>query len=145
MERYTSPYDFLWTLSLQGTATTMRRVPVTRSMPRRKEANEGEIKDGASYRNTENFGAYHFKESVNSIAYYAEQSFEETIQKTYFIYDIEKQYEPWNEIENSIPVMLNVWKNKHEDIATLFRNRKKQEAEGPMVLLQHIYYQLYIG
>lgn len=30
-----------------------------------------------------------FKESVNSIAYYAEQSFEETIQKTYFIYDIE--------------------------------------------------------
>ncbi|AJG57533.1 YpoC family protein [Bacillus cereus] len=85
-----------------------------------------------------------FKESVNSIAYYAEQSFEETIQKTYFIYDIEKQYEPWNdiekqyepwnEIENSIPVMLNVWKNKHEDIATLFRNRKKQEAEGPMIL-----------
>ncbi len=27
--------------------------PFTRSMPRRKEANEGEIKDGASDRNTE--------------------------------------------------------------------------------------------
>lgn len=104
-------------------------------MPRRKEANEGEIKDGASYRNTERISVLTiFKESVNSIAYYAEQSFEETIQKTYFIYDIEKQYEPWNEIENSIPVMLNVWKNKHGDIATLFRNRKKQEAEGPMIL-----------
>ena len=51
---------------------------------------------------------------------------------------MERQYEPWNEIENSIPVMLNVWKNKHEDIATLFRNRKKQEAEGPMILLQHL-------
>ncbi len=87
-----------------------------------------------------------FKESINSIAYYTEQSFEETIQKTYFIYDMERQYEPWNEIENSIPVMLNVWKNKHEDIATLFRNRKKQEAEGPMILFcKDIYYQLYIG
>ncbi len=30
--------------------------------------------------------------------------------------------------------MLNVWKNKHEDIAILFRNRNKQEAEGPMIL-----------
>lgn len=74
-----------------------------------------------------------FKESINSIEYHTEQSFEEIIQKNYFIFDIEKQYEPWNEIENSIPVMLNVWKNKHEDIATLFRNRKKQEAEGPMI------------
>ena len=115
-------------------------------MPRRKEANEGEIKDGASDRNTERISVLTiFKESINSIAYYTEQSFEETIQKTYFIYDMERQYEPWNEIENSIPVMLNVWKNKHEDIATLFRNRKKQEAEGPMILLRHIYYQLYIG
>ncbi|GAB6417780.1 hypothetical protein bcgnr5390_34020 [Bacillus luti] len=75
-----------------------------------------------------------FKEGVNSIAYNIEQSFEEIIQNTYFIFDIERQYEPWNEIEKSIPTMLNVWKNKHEEIATLFRNRKKQEAESPMIL-----------
>ena len=30
-----------------------------------------------------------FKESKNSIVYYTEQSFEETIQNTYFIYDME--------------------------------------------------------
>ncbi|MBY7122993.1 GTPase [Bacillus sp. 16GRE42] len=76
-----------------------------------------------------------FKESANSITYHTDQSFEEIIQNTYFIHDIERQYEPWNEIENSIPVLLKVWKSKHEDIATLFRNRNKQEAEGPMILL----------
>lgn len=75
-----------------------------------------------------------FKESTNSITYHTDQSFEEIIQNTYFIHDIERQYEPWNEIENSIPVLLNVWKSKYEDIATLFRNRNKQEAEGPMIL-----------
>ncbi|MBP3968467.1 GTPase [Bacillus sp. WL1] len=75
-----------------------------------------------------------FKASIHSVAYDTERPFEEIIQNTYFIYDMERQYEPWNEIENSIPVMLNVWKNKHEDIATLFRNRNKQEAEGPMIL-----------
>ncbi|HDR6316240.1 GTPase [Bacillus cereus] len=75
-----------------------------------------------------------FKESANSITYHTDQSFEEIIQNTYFIHDIERQYEPWNEIENSIPVLLNVWKSKYEDIATLFRNRNKQEAEGPMIL-----------
>ncbi|MGE7882542.1 YpoC family protein [Bacillus sp. NPDC094077] len=76
-----------------------------------------------------------FKEGVNSIEYHTEQSFEEIIQNTYFIFDIERHYEPWNEIEKSIPVMLNVWKSKHEEIATLFRERKKQEAESPMILL----------
>ena len=75
-----------------------------------------------------------FKESVNLIKYHTDNSFEEIIQNTYFIFDIERQYEPWKEIENSIPAMLNVWKNKHEDIAILFRNRNKQEAEGPMIL-----------
>ncbi|HDR7705078.1 TPA: GTPase [Bacillus thuringiensis] len=75
-----------------------------------------------------------FKESVNSIEYHTDESFEEIIQNTYFIFDIERQYEPWKEIENSIPAMLNVWKNKHEDIAILFRNRNKQEAEEPMIL-----------
>ncbi|PFJ12133.1 GTPase [Bacillus cereus] len=75
-----------------------------------------------------------FKKSVKSIVYHTDQSFEEIIQNTYFIFDIKKHYEPWNEIEKSIPAMLNVWKNKHEEIATLFRNRKKQEAERPMIL-----------
>lgn len=75
-----------------------------------------------------------FNEGGNSIVYHTDQSFEEIIQNTYFIFDIERQYEPWNEIETTIPAMLNVWKNKQEEIATLFRNRKKQEAEGPMIL-----------
>ncbi|MED1085891.1 YpoC family protein [Bacillus mycoides] len=75
-----------------------------------------------------------FKESANSITYHTDQSFEEIIQNTYFIFDIERKYEPWNEIETSIPAVLNIWKSKHEEIAILFRNRKKQEAEGPMIL-----------
>lgn len=86
-----------------------------------------------------------FKESANSITYHTDQSFEEIIQNTYFIFDIERKYEPWNEIETSIPAVLNIWKSRHEEIATLFRNRKKQEAEGPMILLQHTCYRLYIG
>lgn len=94
-------------------------------MPRRKETNEGEIKDGASYRNTERVSVRTiFKESANSITYHTDQSFTEIIQNTYFIFDIERQYEPWNEIEKSVPAMLHVWKSKHEEIAILFRNRK---------------------
>lgn len=68
-----------------------------------------------------------FKESANSITYRTDQSFEEIIQNTYFIFDIERQYEPWNEIETSIPAVLNIWKSKHEEIATLFRNRKNKK------------------
>ncbi|WP_242214188.1 YpoC family protein [Bacillus cereus group sp. BfR-BA-01383] len=75
-----------------------------------------------------------FKESANSITYHTDKSFTEIIQNTYFIFDIERQYEPWNEIEKSVPAMLHVWKSKHEEIAILFRNRKKQEAEDPMIL-----------
>ena len=86
-----------------------------------------------------------FFKSVNLIKYHTDNSFEEIIQNTYFIFDIERQYEPWKEIENSIPVMLNVWKNKHEDIAILFRNRNKQEAEDTMILLQLTCYRLSIG
>ena len=75
-------------------------MPIARSMSRGKEENEGELKDGASYRNTERISIRTiFKEGVNSIAYNIEQSFEEIIQNTYFIFDIERQYEPWNEIE----------------------------------------------
>ncbi|PGB01741.1 YpoC family protein [Bacillus toyonensis] len=75
-----------------------------------------------------------FRKNANSIKYHTDQSFEEIIQNTYFIFDIERQYEPWNKIETSIPTVLSVWKNKHEEIATLFQNRKKQEAERPMLL-----------
>ncbi|MED1566952.1 YpoC family protein [Bacillus paramycoides] len=75
-----------------------------------------------------------FEEDVKSITYHTDQSFEEIIQNIYFIFDIEKQYEPWNELEKSIPAVLNTWKTKQDEIATLFRNRKKQEAEGPMIL-----------
>ncbi|HHT7187826.1 TPA: YpoC family protein, partial [Bacillus cereus] len=75
-----------------------------------------------------------FEKNVNSIKYDTDQSFGEIIQKTYFIFDIERQQEPWNEMETSIPIMLNIWKSKQEEIATLFRKRKKQEAEAPMIL-----------
>ncbi|HDX9614427.1 TPA: GTPase [Bacillus toyonensis] len=75
-----------------------------------------------------------FQKNANSIKYHTDQSFEEIIQNTYFIFDIERQYEPWNKIETSIPAVLIIWKNKHEEITTLFRNRKKQEAERPMLL-----------
>lgn len=121
-------------------------MPITRNMSRRKETNERKIKDGARIEIPKEFRYLpFFKESMDSITYHTDQSFEDIIQNTYFIFDIERQDEPWNEIENSIPVLLNLWKSKHEDIATLFRNRNKQEAEGPMILLRHICYRLYIG
>ncbi|KFN01720.1 GTPase [Bacillus clarus] len=74
-----------------------------------------------------------FRGNPNGMIYNTEQSFEETIQNTYFLFDIEKDYKPWNEMEKTIPVVLNEWKGKQEDIATLFRNRKKEQAEAPMI------------
>ena len=66
-----------------------------------------------------------FKESANSITYHTDQSFEEIIQNTYFIFDIERKYEPWNEIETSIPAVLNIWKRKHGEIAYTISEQKK--------------------
>ncbi|WP_459501493.1 YpoC family protein [Bacillus sp. C1] len=80
-----------------------------------------------------------FEGSRGKIVYGLEQTFEEVLQSTYFLIDIEKQYEPWNEFDKSIPIVLNIWKSQQEDIARLFRNRKRKEAKAPMVqFIAHI-------
>ncbi|PEA55802.1 GTPase [Bacillus pseudomycoides] len=74
-----------------------------------------------------------FFEDETVIAYNAEKSFGELVEETCFLFDIEKQYKPWNEIEISIAAVLSVWKVKKEEISTLFRNRNRKEAKAPMV------------
>ncbi|MBO1624485.1 YpoC family protein [Bacillus arachidis] len=85
-----------------------------------------------------------FEGNIDKIVYCSEQTFEELLQSTYFLFDIEKQYEPWNGIDKSIPIVLDVWKSKQEDIARLFRNRKRKEAKGPMIqFIAHVLSVLY--
>ncbi|MDM5154171.1 GTPase [Bacillus sp. DX1.1] len=74
-----------------------------------------------------------FESDVKKIEYDTDQSFVELLESTYFLFDIEKQYKPWSEIETSIPAVLDVWKAKKEDISILFRNRKRKEAKEPMI------------
>ncbi|KEK22717.1 YpoC family protein [Bacillus gaemokensis] len=74
-----------------------------------------------------------FEGNTDKIIYSLDQSFEDIIKSTYFLYDIEKQYKPWHEIDKSIPIVFNVWKSKKDTIATLFRNRKRKEARDPMI------------
>jgi len=47
-----------------------------------------------------------FEGNIDKIVYCSEQTFEELLQSTYFLFDIEKQYEPWNGIDKSIPIVL---------------------------------------
>lgn len=74
-----------------------------------------------------------FFEDATVIEYDAEKSFRELVEETYFLFDIEPQYKPWNEIEVSIAAVLSVWKEKKEEISTFFRNRNRKEAKEPMV------------
>lgn len=74
-----------------------------------------------------------FFEGTTQIVYDTEQSFIELVETMYFIFDIDKQYKPWNEIERSIPVVLQAWQVQKEAISTLFRERKRKEARQPMI------------
>ncbi|WP_242142685.1 MULTISPECIES: YpoC family protein [unclassified Bacillus cereus group] len=74
-----------------------------------------------------------FKESETKIVYTCSQSFEELIQNTYFLFDIEQKYQPWRKVEKSIPAVLQMWADKKENLSKLFKERKRNEAKAPMV------------
>lgn len=40
---------------------------------------------------------------------------------------------PWNEREQTVPIVLQIWKQNKDSIASLFRQRKRKEARQPMV------------
>ncbi len=107
----------------------------TRSVPRRQEENEGEVKKMEQVvQIPDEFRCIPFFEGdIDKIIYHTDQSFVQLLEGHYFLFDIEKQYEPWNEIEMSIPAVLDIWKDKKEDISIFFRNRKRKEARKPMI------------
>lgn len=74
-----------------------------------------------------------FFEEMPAILYETEASFEELIEQTYFLFDLEQEYKPWNNIEMSIVTVLNVWKGKKEEISMLFRNRRRKDARQPII------------
>ena len=74
-----------------------------------------------------------FEGDIEKIIYHTDESFVQLIESHYFLFDIEEQYKPWNEIEMSIPAVLDIWKEKKEDISISFRNRKRKEAREPMI------------
>lgn len=74
-----------------------------------------------------------FEGKIDKVIYHTNQSFMQLIESHYFLFDIEKRYEPWHEIEMSIPIVLDMWKQKNENISLLFRNRKRVETKEPMV------------
>ena len=74
-----------------------------------------------------------FEGDIDQIIYHKDQSFIQLLKSHYFLFDIEKQYEPWNEMEMGIPTVLDMWKEEKEDISILFRDRKRKEARNPMI------------
>ncbi|WP_410981980.1 YpoC family protein [Bacillus cereus] len=74
-----------------------------------------------------------FERNISKVTYDTDLSFEKLLESIYFLFDIEKCYEPWSKIEKTIPAVLNVWKVKKEDISILFRDRKRKEASEPMI------------
>ncbi|MFD3446074.1 YpoC family protein [Microbacteriaceae bacterium 4G12] len=78
-----------------------------------------------------------FIDEAQQIAYNEAQSFLETMENGYFVYDIlttkEAVYEPWNDQEITIPAAFQMWKQEKEKIALLFRERKRKEARQPMI------------
>ncbi|WP_379968461.1 YpoC family protein [Ectobacillus sp. sgz5001026] len=40
---------------------------------------------------------------------------------------------PWNKREKTVPIILQMWKQNKDSIASLFRQRKRKEAGPPMV------------
>jgi hypothetical protein len=60
------------------------------------------------------------------------------IKQFYFYYDILVsegllEIEPWNEIEQSIPAVLQLWKEEKELLDALFENRNRKAAREPMI------------
>ncbi|GAA3327379.1 hypothetical protein GCM10020331_067080 [Ectobacillus funiculus] len=56
----------------------------------------------------------------------------------YFVYDIAavqlvELYKPWENPEEAISAVLSLWKEAKQEIALLLRQRKRREAEGPMI------------
>ncbi|MEN1935369.1 YpoC family protein [Paenibacillus sp. 102] len=74
-----------------------------------------------------------FEGDIDKIIYHTDETFVQLLESHYFLFDIEKQYEPWNEIEMGIPTVLDIWKEKKEDISIFFRDRKRKEARNPMI------------
>lgn len=74
-----------------------------------------------------------FEGEIDKIIYHKDQSFIQLLKNHYFLFDIEKRYEPWYEMEMGIPTVLDMWKEENEDISILFRDRKRKEARNPMI------------
>ncbi|CAI8700828.1 MULTISPECIES: YpoC family protein [Bacillus] len=74
-----------------------------------------------------------FEGEIDKIIYHTDESFVQLLESHYFLFDIGKQYEPWNEIEMGIPAVLDIWKDKKEDISIFFQDRKRNEAKRPMI------------
>lgn len=74
-----------------------------------------------------------FFEEMPAILYETEASFEELVGQTYFLFDMEQEHKPWNNIETSIVTVLKAWKEKKAEIGMLFRNRLRKDARQPMI------------
>jgi hypothetical protein len=80
-----------------------------------------------------------FSKEIKELTYDSSQSFEQALQAVHFLYDIADYhkmdlYKPWEEIETAIPLVFESWKKNKENIAALFRLRKREETKAPMVL-----------
>ena len=64
--------------------------------------------------------------------------FSEAIEQVPFMYDIAAYYQmnfykPWEQIEESIPIVLEAWNKYKEDLASKFQKRDRKAASGTMV------------
>ncbi|RAK22118.1 hypothetical protein B0I26_102106 [Anoxybacillus vitaminiphilus] len=60
------------------------------------------------------------------------------MKKFYFYYDIiackeNLENEPWNDIEQSIPAVWQLWNEEKEKLDLLFQNRDRKAAREPMI------------
>lgn len=79
-----------------------------------------------------------FGNGEREVVYDETSSLTEIMRQAYFVYDIAAVqlldvYKPWENPEEAISAVFSLWKGTKQEIALLFRQRKRGEAGGPMI------------
>lgn len=79
-----------------------------------------------------------FGNGERKVGYDETTAFTEIMRHAYFVYDIAavqlvELYKPWENPEEAISAVFSLWKEAKQEIALLLRQRKRREAEEPMI------------
>ncbi|GMB07914.1 hypothetical protein EDD69_101227 [Thermolongibacillus altinsuensis] len=71
--------------------------------------------------------------SKDEITVETAQPFPNMMKHVPFYYDITEEEQPWTNMEQSLPPLLELWKDEKETLASLFAKRDRKAAREPMI------------